>query len=31
MHIIEGDHPDCDIAEYFYLLGLNSKYRNTNQ
>lgn len=28
MHIIEGEHPNADIAEYFYRLGLNSQYKN---
>lgn len=30
MHIVEGEHPSSDVAEYFYLLGLNSKYKNNN-
>lgn len=31
MHIVEGEHPDADIAEYFYRLGLNSQYKNNKQ
>lgn len=31
MHIVEGEHPSSDVAEYFYLLGLNSKYKNNNK
>lgn len=30
MCIIEGEQPSSNIAEYFYLLGLNSKYKNSN-
>lgn len=29
MYIIEGEHR-AYIAEYFYRLGLNSKYKNNN-